>query len=83
MTFAAMPSPAPSRKREGSQATLCAPAIDSTRTRRLAEVAIRYAPPTIIGTHSHWPMCSPVASASHTNCLSGSRKNYTVKRHRP
>src|SRR5436190_2182687 len=44
------------RALERRHATLAVPAAGSTRTRRRLAVSIRYSPPTIIGSDSHWPM---------------------------
>ena len=52
------------------------------RARRLAQAQTR-APPTIIGTHSHWPMLKPVAAGRSCRKASGSRKYSTMKRKQP
>src|SRR5207249_3804426 len=42
------------RELERRHETLAVPTVDSTRTRRRLAVSIRYSPPRIIGSDSHW-----------------------------
>ena len=62
-----------------------APARQAALLRCLREPAVnrRNRPMRIIGVVNHCPMLRPLASTSHCNCWSGSRKNSTVKRLRP
>src|SRR6185437_13365242 len=71
------------RPLERSHAAEAVPATGSTRTRRFLAVNIRYAPSTISGIESHWPMCRPVTCEKRVSWLSGSRMNSTPKRKIP
>ena len=76
--------PVAKRALERRHETAAVPAVGSTRTRRPLAVHISYRPPRmIIGSDSHWPMCSPVACEKRTSWLSGSRMNSTPKRKQP
>src|SRR4051794_27523937 len=71
------------RPLQWSHETDAVPTVGSTRTRRRFAVHISHRPPMIIGSESHWPMCSPVACANFASWLSGSRMNSIPKRKQP
>ena len=54
---------------------------DQSNARWRPAQAHKSAPPSTMGTHSHWPMLMP--SDSSPRCASGSRKNSAIKRNTP